>query len=321
MTGAALNVFVTGATGFIGRPLVRRLVAEGHGVRALVRGAGEVGDPPSPAIEIFRGDMRNRADVSRAIDGCELAFHLAVDRSSREAILTGAANVAEAAARAGVARIVFTSSTGIYRRVRHGLVDENTPTGPDPGYHSFQAEAERIFLERWSSGGSPAVIARVTSLGPGGPPWRGVFRALADGSFRMIGDGRNRYQPIDVSDVVEGLIRCGTVPGIEGRIYILAGARPYPLREIIRVIEKELGVTTSKAALPIAALRVYRALNDLVLAWTGKNLPRHDRASFFLYDRSFDVSRARTELGFTARVDLEDIVRRAADSYRDQGYL
>lgn len=316
-----MNVFVTGATGTIGRPLVARLVAEGFGVRALVRAQADAGDLASPTIEIVRGDMRDPADVSRAIAGCGLAFHLAVDRSSRDAILAGAANVADAAARAGVARIVFTSSTGIYRRVPHGRVDEDTPTGPDPGYHTYQAEAERILLDRWSRGGSPVVIARVTSLGPGSPPWRGVFQAVAGGSFRMVGDGSNRYQPIDVSDVVEGLLRCATVPGIEGRVYILAGAHPSSLREIIHAIEQAVGVTTSRSRLPVSALRAYRALNHLVLAGTGRNLPRHDRASFFLYDRSFDVSRAQEELGFTARVGLQDIVRRAVDSYRKDGLL
>jgi nucleoside-diphosphate-sugar epimerase len=315
------SVLVTGATGFIGRPLVRRLVAEGYPVRALARASSDTRELESPGIEIVRGDMRDPADVARAMDGCRLAFHLAVDRSSRGAILAGAKNLADAAARAAIARIVFTSSTGIYRRVGHGLVNEDTPIGPDPGYHTFQAAAERIFLDRWSSGGSPVVIARVTSLGPGSPPWRGVFQAIADGSFRMIGDGRNHYQPIDVSDVVEGLFRCGTIPGIEGRTYILAGDRPHRLREIVRAIEMELGVTTSRSMIPLVALRAYRALNTIVLARTGRNLPRHDRASFFLYDRSFDVSRARTELGFTASVDLEGIVRRGADSYRAGGHL
>jgi nucleoside-diphosphate-sugar epimerase len=315
-----MMAFVTGATGFIGRPLVRRLVEAQCTVKALVRETSDASELESPAIEIVRGDMRSRADMERAIDGCELVFHLAVDRDHREVILAGAANIAHAAALAGVARIVFTSSTGVYRRIRHGLVDENTPIGPDPGYHAFQAEAERIFLDRWSSGGSPVVIARVTSLGPGGPSWRGVFQAIAAGSFRMIGPGKNHYQPMDVSDAVEGLFRCGTVPGIEGRTYIIAGNQPHRLHEIIRAIEKELGVTTSKSAIPITALRAYRVLNNLVLACTGRKLPRHDRASFFLYDRSFDVSRARAELGYSPKVNLEEMVRRVADSYRDQGY-
>jgi nucleoside-diphosphate-sugar epimerase len=265
--------------------------------------------------------MQSPPDMERAMDGCELAFHLAVDRRSRASILAGAENVARAAAKAGVGRIVFTSGTGVYRKVRHGLVDEDTPIDPDPGYHSYQAKAERIFLDRWSGGGSPVVIARVTSLGPGSPPWRGVFEAIASGSFRMIGTGENHFQPIDVSDVVEWLVRCGTVPDIEGRTYILAGDRPHRLKEIVQVIEDELGGTTSKSPIPAIALSAYRALNNLVVAATGRNLPRHDRASFFLYDRSFDVSRARDELGYSPQVPLRETIRRAVTRYREQGYL
>ena len=316
-----MKALVTGAAGFIGKPLAERLTAEGFAVRALVRATSDSAELESSRIEVIRGDMRNRGDLERATEGCDLVFHLAVDRHSRESILAGAANVAEAAARAGVARIIFTSSAGVYRRKRHGLVDESTPIGPDPGYHTYQAEAERLLLDRWSNGGSPVVIARVTSLGPGGPTWKGVFQAIAAGTFRMIGTGNNHYQPIDVSDIVEWLYRCGTVPGIEGRIYILAGDRPHRLRDIIRVIEEELGVTTSTSPIPVGAIRAYKTLNNLVLSATGRNLPRHDRASFFLYDRSFDVSRARTELDYSPRVPLEEIVRRAANSSREEGAL
>lgn len=316
-----MRALVTGATGFIGGHLARRLVAAEFTVRCLVRETSAVAGLESQGIEISRGDMRNPADVERAMDGCALAFHLAVDRRSRDSIVAGAANIARASAQAHVGRIVFTSSAGVYRKVRHGVVDEDTPIDPDPGYHAFQAEAERIFLDHWSRGGSPVVIARVTSLGPGGDTWGGVFEAIATGRFRMIGSGMNHYQPVDVVDVVEWLFRCATVPGIEGRTYILAGERPYRLREIVRAIEDELGVTTSKSAIPLPVLNAYRALNDLFVAATGRNLPRHDRASFFLYDRSFDTSRARAELGYSPRVALEEMVRRAARRYRRQGRL
>jgi nucleoside-diphosphate-sugar epimerase len=316
-----MRALVTGASGFIGTPLAKRLAAADFHVRALIRETSEAAELESRGVEIARGDMQSPADMERAMDGCELAFHLAVDRRSRASILAGAENVARVAAEAGVARIVFTSSTGVYRKVRHGLVDEDTPIDPDPGYHSYQAEAERIFLDRWSRGGSPVVIARVTSLGPGSPPWRGVFEAIASGSFRMIGSGENHYQPIDVSDVVEWLVRCGTVPDIEGRTYILAGDRPHPLKDILQVIEDEVGGATSSSPIPAVALRAYRALNNLVVAATGRNLPRHDRASFFLYDRSFDVSRARDELGYSPQVPLREMIRRAVTRYREQGYL
>jgi nucleoside-diphosphate-sugar epimerase len=316
-----MRALVTGATGFIGTSLAQRLTAASIGVRALVRAGSDVAGLESRGIEIVRGDVQSPTDVERAMDGCELAFHLAVDRRSRASILAGAENVGRAAAKAGARRIVFTSSAGVYRKVRHGLVDEDTPIDPDPGYHSYQAEAERILLDRWSRGGSPVVIARVTSLGPGSPAWRGVFESIATGTFRMIGTGENHYQPIDVSDIVEWLVRCGTVPDIEGRVYILAGDRPHRLKDIVRAIEDELGVTTSKSSIPIVALSAYRALNNRVVAASGRNLPRHDRASFFLYDRSFDVSRAREELGYSPQVPLREMIRRAVIRYRDQGYL
>lgn len=316
-----MKVLVTGATGFIGSHLVRRLVATECTVRALVRGSSNCAAIESPAVDIVRGDMSNRADVAQAAEGCDLLFHLAVDRGSRDSILAGAANVADAAARAGATRIVFTSSAGVYRKVRQGLVNEDTPIRPDPGYHSFQAEAEEILLDHAARGGSRVVIARVTSLGPNSPPWLGVFQAIATGRFRLIGDGKNRYQPMDVSDLVEGLVRCGTVPGIEGRTYILAGDRPYRLREIVRVIEREVGATTSRSAIPITFLRLYQGLGNLLLARTGRKLPRQDRAAFFLYDRSFDLSRARAELGYSPEVGLEETVRRAAETFRAQGLL
>lgn len=290
-------------------------------VNALVRGESECAAIDLPGVEIIRGDIRNLADLTRASDNCDLVFHLAVDRGSREVILAGAENVAHAATRAGADRIVFTSSAGVYRRVPHGRVNEGTPVRPDPGYHSFQSEAEQVLLGRGSSGGVPVVVARVSSLGPGDRAWLGVYQAIEAGRFRMIGQGKNHYQPMDVSDLVEYLLRCGTVPGIEGRTYILAGDRPRPLLEIIRLIEKELGTTIGRSAIPIAALRVYQRLGNLLLLRTGRKLPRQDRAAFFLYDRSFDVSRSRSELGYSPGVRLEETIRRAVESYRAQGLL
>jgi UDP-glucose 4-epimerase len=148
-----------------------------------------------------------------------------------------------------------------------------------------------------------------------------VYQAIAAGRFRMIGGGKNHYQPIDVTDLAEYLIRCGTTSGIEGRIYILAGRRAYTLRDIVGLIEEELGVRTSDSMIPISALRVYRLLNEWMLAGTGRSLPRQDRAAFFLYDRSFDISRSLNELAYTPEIPLEETIRRTVATYRERGWL
>lgn len=317
-----MRALVTGATGFIGSRLVKRLVETGYEVRAFVRESSELGALVSLPIEIMRGDVRNAPDVERAVDECDLVFHLAVVRGRRDLTVGATEIVARAAARAGVARFVFPSSTRVYGLTSKRLINEATPIRPDASHGGFKAECEKLLLDRRAGNGPPVVIARLPLvLGSGDTAWRDVFLAVASGRFRCIGAGRNHCHPVDVSDAAEGLLLCGTVPGIEGRIYIIAGAEPRPLREIIGCIGRLFGVSTSRSVIPAVALHCYRLLNSIVFACGGPDLPRFDRVQLFLQDYRFDLSRARTELRYVPKVSLEQTLRQTGNWYRDQGYL
>jgi len=284
----------------------------------------------SLGVEIVRGDIRNPGDVERATANCRLVFHLAA-RTAHGNIpakhihsinLEGTANVAHAAGQAGVARLVLASSTRVYGLIKNRAIDERTPVKPDPGYPRSKVQAEQLVLSHHMSDELPVVVARISTVfGPGSKNWLGLFQSILTGRYRLIGSGNNYYQPCDVSDIVEGLFLCGTVQGIEGRTYIIAGAEPITLRDMMGCIQDELGVTTSQRPLPGAPLHMYKFFNDVVRACGGKQLPRFDRVEFFLNDRKFDLTRARGELGYIPKVSLKEAIHRTAERYREQGYL
>lgn len=326
-----MKALVTGATGFIGRHLTERLATNGDWVRTLVRVGSDASGLQALGIEIVRGDVRDPAAVARAAAGCERVYHLA-GKTGRHRMgfrefatvnMAGTENVARAAARAGVRRLVLASSTSVYgNAIQNRAIDEWTATRPDSPYGHSKLRAERIALDVQAAEGVPVVIARVTStLGPGAGTWSPLFQSIAAGRFGMIGLGENHHHLADVADIVEGLVLCGVAAGAEGRVYILAGGEPAPLRVFIAMIGEEVGSPASARVVSAAPLRVYRQANRAAIALGWRSLPRYDRVEFFLGDRVFDLSRAREELGFVPRVGLREAIRRTTDWLRSQGVL
>ncbi len=151
--------------------------------------------------------------------------------------------------------------------------------------------------------------------------WLAVFRAVAMNRFRLSGRGDNHQHPGDVSDIVDGLVRCGTIPGVEGRTYLLAGEEPIRLRHLLRLIASEVGGTRLRRGPPTSVLRLYLRANAVAFRLTGAQLPGAERPFLFLADRIFDLSRARSELQYAPRVSIPESVRRTANWYRAEGLL
>lgn len=318
-----MTTLVTGGTGFIGGHLVRRLVERGDRVRALVREGTDASG--LAGVEIARGDVCDEVAVNRAVEGCALVFHLAGLTNRRRnppselaAVNAGGTeNVARATARAGMARLVLASSTSVYGlRGRDGMIRESMTPRPDSPYGRSKIDAERAARRVEADSELSVVAARITStLGSGSKAWRGLFADVAEGRLRFIGRGENRHHWADVSDIVEGLVRCGSTPEAGGRTYNLAGLDPMPLRRLISMIVVTVGGTDpSDSWLPAGALALYECANRATMGLVGRELPRRDRIEFFLSDRIYDLSKARDELGYVPRVPLEESIRRTAAS-------
>jgi nucleoside-diphosphate-sugar epimerase len=166
-------VFVTGAMGFIGQKLVHRLLESGAGVRILSRRDGGWPEGWTGRVDVRRGDLSDRAALSRQLAGCWTVFHLAGelrDRSRMQAVnVAGTANVLAACEAAGVQNVVHLSSVGVIGARGSGLVDEATPCSPKGEYERSKHEAERVALAWAERTGIPLAALRPTTVFGDGP--------------------------------------------------------------------------------------------------------------------------------------------------------
>ena len=325
-----MKTFVTGATGFLGGYLIENIIGQGGSVRALVRPTSNTASIERLGVELFRGQLTDQGAIERAMQGCDLVYHLAALTSrtapSRQACyqanVEATEQVAAVALKVGVKRMVFCSTAAVYGVIDDPPVDERSRTKADSPYAETKLLAEQSLLTAHRTQGLPVVIARFPGiLGYGSPSFIGLFLAIAAGGFRMIGPGDNHTHISHVKDVVQGLRLCGERPGIEGRIYNLASERPVPVNELVSRIARELGVKLSSTRVPRFPYRVFHRANCLIYRYLGCELPRASKYELFLSDKMMTIAKARQELGFAPKVSLEEGIHDAIAWHRERGEL
>jgi nucleoside-diphosphate-sugar epimerase len=328
-----MNVLVTGATGFTGGHLARTLRARGHQVRALVRprSVDRAATLAAAGIEIAQGDLGDSASLTRAADGVEIVYHVAATyreagqpASAYTAVnVDGTRNVLEAARSMGVRRVVHCSTAGVHGHVENPPANEDARLAPGDQYQRTKLEGEQVAREFGERGGIEVAVARPVGIyGPGDTRFLRMFRGIARGRFPLLGSGRVFYHLTYVDDVVEGLRLCGETAAAKGRTYIIAGAKYTTLGELIAEIARTLSVQPPRIHLPVWPVWLAGAVCEAICVPLRIEPPLYRRrVDFFRKSRAFDISRARRELGFAPRVDLETGLRQTADWYRAQGML
>ena len=322
-----MRVLVTGATGFIGGAVARRLAHDGHDVRALARPHADVRSLVTAGIEAVDGDVRDRVSLGVAMRGCSHVVHLAAAKGGSTALLDdvnvrGTANAVDAARVAGVQRFVYGSTMGVHGFVTGGRLDERSPVRPNTPYRRAKWEAERIARDAHAHAGVPVVVARIsTVVGAGAMGWVPLARDVAAGRLRLIGDGSNAIDLVAVNDVANGLVRCTTVPDIDGRCYVLGAGEETTVACFVAMVARALGAPAPRPG-PFAV--PYRtALNASALAFRATGLASarvHDR-EVLVADKRTSSARARTELGYDPSTPVETAVRAMIDRYVADGIV
>jgi dihydroflavonol-4-reductase len=330
-----MRALVTGASGFIGSAVLRRLVEAGFEVRALVRPASDLRNLKGVACETAHGDLTDANSLGAAVKGCEALFHVAADYRlwvpNPDAIyrtnVDGTRNLMLAAISGGVSRVVYTSSVATLGLTQDGSpADEDTPSSLEDmiGHYKrskFLAEAEVTRLAR--EAGLPAVIVNPSApIGPRDvrptPTGRMIVQAARGKMPAYVDTGLN---VVHVDDVAEGHL-LAYARGAIGERYILGGEN-LSLRRILEAIASIVGRKPPKVrlphglVLPIAYIvegfaRLAGSKDEPAVTVDGVRLARK-----FMY---FKCDKAIRALGYGARpatTALEDAIA----WFRENGYL
>lgn len=325
------NVLVTGATGFVGYSLAKRLLNDGHNVRILVRPNRDISSFDLEGIEITWGDVTDIHAVKSATHGVETVYHIAAvfrsaavpDSAYWATNYHGTQNMLQAAVSVGVNRFVYCSTCGVQGNIHNPPATEDAPYNPGDVYQRSKAKAEQEVLKVHADLGLPVTVIRpVAVYGPGDSRWLKLFRSVAKRRFVMLGSGETLIHMVYISDLVEAFCLAAQNPSAVGRVYTVGGENYVTLNELVRIIATAVGVPAPKLKFPFWPVRLLSGLVEDTCRIVGVEPPIfRRRIDLFVKNRAFDITRAKVELGFQPKVSLEEGVRLTAAWYKSQGIL
>lgn len=323
---------VTGGTGFVGSHVVRALLEKGGRVRCLVRKQSRLENLEGLPVELATGDLTDPPSLSAALSGVETLYHVAADyrlwaADPGEIYRTnvgGTDRLLEAAAKAGVSRVVYTSSVAALGLTEDGSpADETTPVERSKiigHYKKSKYDAERV-AEAWAARG-----LRVVIVNPSTPIGERDIKPTPTG--QMIVDFLNRRLPayvdtglnlIDVRDVAAGHLAAAE-RGRPGERYIL-GHRNMTLKEILDLLAARTGLRAPTLRLPhwipLAAAAVTTGIAQVTRRPPRVSLESVRMSTHRMY---FDASRAVRELSLP-QTPVEQPLTRAVAWFREHGYV
>jgi nucleoside-diphosphate-sugar epimerase len=326
-----MNVLITGATGFIGRALVRRLVRGNNKVTALVRNQRKTDASFLAGCTVHVADIIDKdrlAALVPLIGSMDVMIHLAacIDyQADKEALfqtnVEGTVNVLESARKLGVAKFVYISSIEAIGPISGKEVpaDETQPCRPVNSYGESKLEAENRVLRAGVELNMDVAVLRLGNVyGPESLsfvlPVAGTVLA-ANKSWLYSNWHLYRWNPVYIDDAVAGIMSASVAKG-RGGIYIISGGEPTTLGRLAEVIARELGVDCGTRGAAGWAGVYMRALGmrTMFKAWLRS----------FQYPRVnwvYSIEKARRELGYAPQVRLEDGVHRTMEWAKKEGIL
>ena len=313
-----MTALVTGATGFVGAAVARRLLAAGMAVRALARPGGDRRNLAGLDVEVVEGDLTDHPSLARAVAGCEAVFHVAADyrlwcpdpAPMMAANVDGSRAVMRAAAAAGVARAVYTSSVAVLKPNADSTpADEDTPSRLEDmigHYKRSKFLAEVAVLEVAADTGLEVVVVNPST--PVGPrdikptPTGKLIRDAAEG--RIPAYVRTGLNIVHVDDVADGHWLAYR-RGAPGRRYILGG-EDMSLRAILAEVARLAHRRPPRLQLPNALVLAVAHASEAVARLTGKEpMASVDGVRMARRHMYYSSARARAELGYAPRPAAE----------------
>ena len=313
-----MRALVTGATGFIGRRLVRSLLTRGDSVRILARTEERAALFGGTGAQIVLGDLGEPdglRDLARDID---VVFHLATvmkgsDAQFERVDVRGTEWLLQEAARQSVRRIVFASTLSAYplaSRPHGAVIDEQCEldeSGRLGNYARSKVRAERAVLAAQRAGGPEGVIVRLgwtCGIGAAVLPSQ-VCRVVGPNLMLVFGSGNIPLPLTLIDNAIDALQLAATVPGIGGESFNIVDDEELTQRQYLQLYRQATGKVLRIVTLPRATYYLLGAASELAAALRGKEAATtRYRVRNRLRRVRWDSSKAHRVLGWQARVPL-----------------
>lgn len=324
------RVFVTGGSGFVGGAVLRRLLQDGRPVTALARTGESASTLETLGADVVRGDVfAEPGDLALMMSGSDVVYHMAglnqfclTDPAPLFRVnVLGSHNVVVAAYKAGVRRLVHTSSAATIGEIRGTVGTERSPHRGYwlSNYERSKYEAESAVLKTALESGLEAVSVNPSSVqGPGRTSGTAkLLLAYANGKLRAAVD--TTMSIVDIADCAEAHL-LAEARGQPFERYLISGVS-IPVSEAIEIMAKVTGIRTKTRMVPSFVARAAATLWE-VAGVVGSQRPSlcREMMATLLHGHRYDGGRAERELGLTYS-PIEDTMRRAMSWYREQGLV
>jgi nucleoside-diphosphate-sugar epimerase len=312
-----MTAFVTGGSGFVGRELIAALARLGK-VKALARSARSEASVRAAGAEPVSGDLDSIAAMQAGMAGCELVYHCAAhteewdtDAAFHRVNVLGTDNLLAAAKAAGVKRVVLISSEAVLADgSKLHNVDETAPypSAPLRGYPASKGECERRVLAANGKDLQTVVLRPRYIWGRGDTAnMIKIAKALEDGRFAWVDQGRYLTSTCHVANVCEGAVLAGT-KGKPGEIYFITDGKPVEFRWLLTEVFKSQGLTPPTKNFPHWVASAAAGFAEGVWRLLGlKSAPFATKVAVGLMGQEVTINdaKARRELGYEGKMSVE----------------
>jgi len=330
------TILVTGAAGFIGGALFRRLAGYGLDVIGTVLFPDEAEDLRAKGYKAVVLDLASDEPWDEILKGVDIVFNIAAlfqevefgEGAYDKVNHKGALKLAQTAARSEVSRFIHCSTVGVHGDVKEIPATENTPFNPMDLYHRTKLAGELAiidFARKLSDNEMIVTVNRPAMVyGPGDIRMLKLFKAILTGKFMMIGSGNALAHLGYIEDQTDSFLLCAVAPREEVHLeaFNIASDKPITLNTLAAMIAEYGEIKLPQIRIPVAPVWFAGLICEIICKPFRIKPPLfRRRVGFFTHNRAFDLSKARKHLGYNSQWSHKDGIAKTIEWYREEGLL
>ena len=323
-----MKTLVTGASGFIGKHLVRTLLEQGRDVRCLVRKTSDTRYLEELGVELFYGDLLDKDSLKDIAKGVNIVYHLAGEIYSNRCKdfyrvnFDGTRNLVEVCRTEKLEKFVFLSSIAAVgpNRKRGILLNEQSPCKPLDPYGRSKLQAEQLLIQFLEKNVFPVVIIRApTVYGPLGKSiiLKKILDKIRTGHFITLGNGNNLRSMCYIDNLIQGLMAAERSSNSGGEVYFISDERAYTYNEIFQKIAEQFEATLKESHLPRWLGEICGFAFKLISITGLYALPLY-MAWHMVLDMACDIKKAKELLNYKPRIETKEGIERTVKYFMEK---